>query len=69
MTAYALYVIDHTEPLTLDEYSAKLTGAPDHYFNKLRDVFAFCGGKLRRGRLGYAGLKGNIEYVAFKIAI
>jgi hypothetical protein len=69
MTTYALYVIDHTTPISLDEYNTILTGKPHHYFDKLRDVFEFCGGKLRRGRLGYAGLKGNTEYVAFKIVI
>lgn len=69
MTTYALYVIDHSTPIPLDEYNAKLTGKPDQYFDKLRDVFAFCGGKLRRGRLGYSGLKGNTEYIAFKIVI
>ena len=70
MTAYALYVIDHTEPMGIDEYNARLTGKPDYYFDKLRDVFAFCGGKLHRGRLpGYSGLKGNIEYMAYKVEI
>lgn len=69
MTTYALYVIDHTKPIPLDEYNAILTGKPHHYFDKLHHVFEFCGGKLHRGRIGYSGLKGNTEYVAFKITI
>ena len=54
MTTYALYVIDHTNPIPLDKYNDILTGQPHYYFDKLR---------------GYAGLKGNTEYVAFKITI
>ena len=69
MTTYALYVIDHTTPMTVDEHNAKLREMPQHYFDRLKDVEAFCGGKLHRGISGYTGIQGNTEYVAIKIVI
>lgn len=69
MTTYALYEIDHTKQMSVDEYNTILTGTPHHYFDKLKDAESFCGGKLHRGRVGYSGFKGNVEYVAFKITI
>lgn len=69
MTTYALYVIDHTTPMTIDEYNAKLREMPQHYFDKLREAEAFYGIKLRRERCGFSVLKGNTEYVAIKISI
>ena len=69
MTTYALYVIDHSTPMTIEEHNAKLREMPQYYFDKLRECEAFCGGKLHRGRTGYTALKGNTEYVAIKITI
>lgn len=67
LTGYALYEIDTTNITTPDQWNEAMNKMPDRYFNKLYEIEAYCGVKLRRGRLGYYGSKGNIEYSVYKI--
>ena len=69
MTAYALYVIDLEKVTTPDQRVAATRRIPDMYFDKLFQAEEHCGIKLRRERDGFSEIKGNTEYVAFKISI
>ena len=69
LTCYALYELDMREIKTAEDRFEALRKMPDKYFNKLKEVEAYCGGKLYRHRAGYGGIKGNIEYVAYKCCL
>ena len=66
MNKYKVIVIDTNVIRTPEEYEAAMNG-DGTICNGLNSVWDFCGGKLPRQRCGYAGCRGNIEYVAFRI--
>lgn len=67
MNVYRVKKIDLSYVKTHDEYWHAVNNASVHYVNGIKGLREFCGGRLHRERCGYAGMNGNIEYVAEKI--
>ena len=67
MTQYRVKKIDISKAKNVDEYWEAVRKATVHYCNGIDELRAYCGGKLHRQRNGYAGINGNIEYVAERI--
>lgn len=67
MAQYRVKKIDISKAKNLDEYWKAVNNATVHYCNGLDELRAYCGGKLHRQRNGYAGINGNIEYVAERV--
>ena len=67
MTQYRVKRINLKHVNTLDEYWKAVNAATVHYCNGLQELRDYCGGRLHRQRAGYAGINGDIEYVAEKI--
>lgn len=67
MATYRVQKINLSYVKTMDEYYHAVNEAEIRYCNGLKEVEAYCGGKLHRQRNGYAGSNGNIEYVAERV--
>lgn len=48
---------------TVDEYNHMLNEAESMYFQTLREVKDYVGGKLHKQRSGYSGTDGKYDYV------
>ena len=66
MNTYAVKKINLSKINNLDEYWNAVNRAQIKYCKGLKEVKEYCGGKLHRERCGYAGIIGNIEYVAIR---
>lgn len=66
MNKYALKVIYTGNIRSIEEYQKAIEDARTIYFDGLRSVFDYCGGKLFRQRHGWSGMRGNIEYLCVK---
>lgn len=69
MTAYALYTLDMSQIKTTEEYNAALRKPPTKYFDRLRELEEYCGGKLHPMNGAYHGSKGNTDFIAYKVKI
>ena len=67
MTEYRVKRINLNNVQNTNDYWNAVNNATIHYCKGLKAVTEYCGGKLHRQRNGYAGINGNIEYVAEKI--
>lgn len=67
MNTYRVKRIDLTGIKTPEEYWSRVETAGIVYCVGVKALRAYCGGRLHRERCGYAGINGNIEYVAEKI--
>lgn len=67
MNTYRVKKINLTSVKTPDEYWEAVQKATVHYCHGLKELQAFCGGRLHRQRNGYAGANGQIEYVAERV--
>lgn len=68
MTTYKVQIIDMSSVHDMDDYERALSAASVHYVSGLEELWRFCGGKLHRERCGYAGMRGNTEYIAEPIS-
>ena len=66
MNTYAVKKINLSKVNNLNEYWDAVNKAQIKYCKGLKEVEEYCGGKLHRGRCGYSGTIGNIEYVAIR---
>lgn len=66
MTQYRVKRINLSNINNTDEYWDAVKKTSIHYCNGVKELKEYCGGKLHRQRNGYAGINGNIEYVAEK---
>ncbi len=64
MNQYRVKKINLANVKNVDDYWNAVNNATIHYCTGLKEVYEYCGGKLHRERCGYAGVSGNIEYVA-----
>ena len=64
MTQYRVKRINLSKVKTRDDYWNEVKKATIKYCNGIAELREYCGGKLHRQRNGYAGINGNIEYVA-----
>lgn len=64
MTQYRVKRINLSKVKTMDDYWNEVKKATIKYCNGIAELREYCGGKLHRQRNGYAGINGNIEYVA-----
>lgn len=67
MALYEVKKINLNGIRTVDNYDNAIKTAEVRTFESLDDVFAFCGGRLRRMTSGYCGIYGDIEYTAVRI--
>ena len=67
MSKYELKQIDLSSVEDIDNYHEAFNSAESKVFNSVNEAFNFCGMKLRRERCGYAGIKGNVEYILTRI--
>ena len=67
MKTYKVKRIDLTGIKTPEEYWQRVENAGITYCVGIKALREYCGGRLRRERFGYAGINGNIEYVAEKL--
>lgn len=69
MNTYRVKVIIYPKErtYTTEEYREAVKKATVHYCKGLKELTAFCGGRLHRERNGYAGINGRVEYVAERI--
>lgn len=64
MTKYIVKRINLSKVKTMDDYWNEVKKATIKHCNGIEELREYCGGKLHRQRNGYAGINGNIEYVA-----
>ena len=67
MALYAVRKVDMSNCKGVDEYIKAVNDAPVKHCYGLKEVFAYCGAKLHKGRSGYSGFFNNIEYTAVRI--
>lgn len=67
MAVYAVKKINLDKADTMEKYWELVKNASIKYCNGLDELRQYCGGKLHRERCGYAGIIGNIEYVAERV--
>lgn len=67
MNTYRVKRINLTGIKTPEEYWERVETAGVVYCVGIKALREYCGGKLHRERNGYAGINGDIEYVAEKI--
>lgn len=67
MNVYMVKKINLSKVNTVNDYWAAVNRAHIHYCNGIKELWEYCGGKLHRERCGYAGIIGNIEYVAERV--
>ena len=65
-TKYIVEKIDWSKIKTPEEYKKALQSCEKKICYGLEEVFAYCGGRLKRGRCGYGGFDGDIEYTAIR---
>lgn len=68
MNKYAVKVLDLNTIHTPEEHFEAFNAAPITYCDGLKAVWDYCGGKLHKQRCGYSGMRGNVEYIAYKEA-
>lgn len=61
---YKVTRVDLTNIHTIEDYWKAQKVAPVKYCKGLAELDEYVGGRLRRERRGYAGIIGNVEYVA-----
>lgn len=66
-TQYMVKKINLSHIKDINDYWDKVKKANIYYCNVLDELREYCGGKLHRQRNGYAGINGDIEYVAERI--
>lgn len=66
MTSYRVKKINLTKVKNMDDYWNAVKNTTIKYCNGIEELKEYCGGKLHRQRNGYAGINGNIEYIAEK---
>lgn len=64
MNIYRVKKVNISKVKNTDEYWDAVNHASVHYIEGVNALREFCGGRLHRERNGYAGINGNIEYVA-----
>ena len=67
MAQYRVKKINLDKVNNSDEYWNAVNKASIKYCNGIKELREYCGGSLHRQRNGYAGINGNIEYVAERI--
>ena len=67
MVQYAVKRINLEKINSIDDYWDQVKNATVKYCNGMEELKAYCGGKLHRQRHGYAGINGNIEYIAERV--
>lgn len=63
---YALKVIYTKDIHNIADYQKAINEARTLYFEGLKSVFDYCGGKLFKQRNGWSGKRGDIEYLCVK---
>ena len=66
-TKYEVKRIDWKKIITLEDYEKALRDGESTICYGLKEVFAYCGGKLKRERFGYNGMINTIEYIATRV--
>ena len=64
---YMVKKIDMSNVKNVDDYIKASSDATIKYCNSFKEVTEYCGGRLHRGRYGYSGINGDIEYTAVKV--
>lgn len=70
MNTYRVKKINRSLIKTDEDYRNEVMNANVHYCTGIKELREFCGGKVERlrnvgiGRCAYAGVNGDIEYVA-----
>lgn len=64
---YALKVVYTDNIHNVGDYQRAIERAQTYYFEGLKEVFDFCGGRLFRQRYGWSGTRGCIEYLCVKV--
>lgn len=64
---YDVRIINTAGISSPEEFQIEVDNAIPHYCNGLEEVFNYCGGKLHRYSAGYAGQRGNWEYIATRV--
>lgn len=67
MNQYMVKKINMENVRTCAQYWNAVDNATIKYCNGLKEVWEYCGGRLHRGRCGYSGTRGNIEYLAVRV--
>ena len=67
MNTYRVKKINLSKVANTTDYWEAVKEAHIHYCHGINELRAYCGGKLHRERCGYAGINGDIEYVAERI--
>ena len=67
MNNYMVKCIKVYDGMTTEEHWKRVASAWPHYCKGLNEVWDYCGGRLHRGRCGYYGTIGDIEYVAVRV--
>lgn len=67
MVQYAVKKINLEKVKNINDYWDEVKRAGIKYCNGMEELKQYCGGKLHRQRNGYAGINGNIEYVAERV--
>lgn len=67
MNTYRVKKIDLSKVDTVEEYWKAVNRASFVYCTGIAELREYCGGRLHRERCGYAGINGNIEYVAERV--
>jgi hypothetical protein len=63
---WKLTIIDHNGIESGRYNGDRLLNTYIEHFLTLDEVWAFIGGKLKKERCGYAGFKGNTEYILIR---
>ena len=63
-TKYLVQKIDWKNIDTMDDYKKALQNSERKVCYGLKEVFDYCGGKLKRERGGYSGMTNLCEYIA-----
>ena len=67
MVQYAVKKINLEKVKNINDYWNEVQKASIKYCNGIEELKQYCGGKLHKQRNGYAGINGNIEYVAERV--
>lgn len=67
MAKYFVRKIDTRNFKTLDDYWNCIENSVERYFNSMKEVQEYCGGKLHKERAGWCGFDGTYDYICTKV--
>lgn len=63
-TKYMVQKIEWKNIVTMDDYEKALQNSERKVCYGLKEVFDYCGRKLKKERCGYSGMTDHCEYIA-----